>query len=145
MIGQDSHTRAGAGLAITLTDAVGVYLSNSWQDVETDAWQTLVGINWSGAKHLEVRAEYLNAATDQMLLRSQWTPDDWTLTAGLVWVDRPQAIYQLELALGYQLSDPAYLELAGYFNTSRGPTGVVDLDQQLLLRLIFTTGGQLQR
>ncbi|MBE0506530.1 MAG: hypothetical protein IBX50_07395 [Marinospirillum sp.] len=145
LIGQDSHTRAGAGLAMTLTDAVGVYLSSSWQDVETDAWQTLVGINWSGAKHLEVRAEYLNAATDQMLLRSQWTPDDWTLTAGLVWVDRPQAIYQLELALGYQLSDPAYLELAGYFNTSRGPIGVVDLDQQLLLRLIFTTGGQLQR
>lgn len=145
LVGQDNNTRAGAGMAITLTDATGVYLSASWQDVETDAWQTLAGIHWTGTGNLELRAEYLKAATNRMLLRGQWTPDDWTLTAGLVRVDRPEPIHQLELALGYQLSDPAWLELAGYFNDSKGPTGSVDLDQQLLLRLVFTTGGQLHR
>lgn len=142
LAGYQQDWLAGLGLAWTLTPALASYASASWKEQEEESLEALVGISWANAQGLEVRSEYFWGNTDAALLRLSWSPDDWTWIAGINYQDLEDPLLISELGLHYQLSSEVLLELNYFSYHPDGRPGATELDQEINLRLTYTTSGQ---
>ncbi|MDR9468485.1 hypothetical protein [Marinospirillum sp.] len=145
LAGYQEDWLAGLGLAWTLTPALASYASASWKEQEEDekALEALVGMTWASAQGLEVRAEHFWGNTDAALLRLSWNPNDWTWVAGFNHQELQEPLQIYELGMEYQLNSSAQLELNYFSYHPEGRPGTTQLNQEINLRLTYTTAGQL--